>query len=500
MKPALPLLIALLSAIPAMGADAVITPIDAPQANLRLNLVEKYWRQGANDGPRLATARAAIQSVQAGIAAGKLSEARAEIERLELAAGITAGGTLMFGQPVYHPTPAMQTAYEKARRRLEVAMQTGDEARVTAAVWAVRNALGDQAGRSEMPLPGARADPHPLTEPEATALFVDALKHHPTAATLATGVAVRSLEPRAYASLVIAVCTLRDAIARHQPTDLPLADTVVRVSCDFLSSIQQPDGHLPTPDVRGANASLTDLLQSEADKNPVVLKDGFFIGIPVDGSAQFDNGEGGLTLLAAAAAYDNPKWRTAGLRAADWTLTQPCVRNFNYNAFSLALCARAYAATQDRKYLDFALARWRACIAPGQLKRGRWVDPHNAKTVYHLILVRAAQELFAVTPETEPAARAQLLRATRLGVATVIDEFTAVGVTNFSYALGVLVRQTRIDPHPDVRLRATVESTASVAYAKATRGATATFGVQPLELASLCDAWNSRPSIRPDAK
>ncbi len=406
----------------------------------------------------------------------------------------------MFGQRVYHPTPAMQTAYEKARRRLEAAMQTGDEARVTDAVSAVRSALGVQAGLSEMPLPGTRADPHPLTEAEATGLFMSALKNHPTSAALATGTAVRSLEPRAYASLVMAVCALRDAIARHQPADLPLADTIVRVSCDFLAGIQQPDGHLPTPDVRGMNASITDHLQGEADRNPASLKDGFFIGIPADGSAQFDNGEGGLALLAAAATYGNPKWRAAGLRAADWTLTQPCVRNFNYNAFSLTLCARAYAATQDRTYLDFALARWRVCVAPGQLNSGRWVDPHNAKTVYHLILVRAAQELFAATPATETAARAQLVRATRLGVTSVIAEFSSVGVTNFSYALGVLVRQAQIDPRPDAQLRPTIELAASVAYAKATRGAAPTFGVQPLELAFLRDAWQSRPGVPVDAK
>ncbi len=31
---------------------AVEAVIDEPRASLRLTLVEKYWRQGANDGPR----------------------------------------------------------------------------------------------------------------------------------------------------------------------------------------------------------------------------------------------------------------------------------------------------------------------------------------------------------------------------------------------------------------------------------------------------------------
>ncbi|MEI6053404.1 MAG: hypothetical protein WCQ44_11925 [Opitutaceae bacterium] len=481
--------VGLISAIGLRGAEALI---DLPRAKIRLALVEKYWGQGMNDGVHLAAARQAMPGVQLLINAGQLAEALAEIERLEREAGITAGGTLMFGQRVYHPTPTMQADYEKARRRLERAMQGGEEVQVGAAVAALQRILGDQAGLTEMPLPGMRAAMHPLSEAEVTALFVRALKNHAAASKLAAGTPIRTLEPRAYASLVMAICSLREAIARNQAEDLALVDTVVRVSCNFLAQIQQPDGHLPTPDVRGKNASITDLLQNQANQNPGMLQDGFFIGIPADGSVQFDNGEGGLALLCAAECYNHPHWRAAGLRAAAWTLTQPCVRNFNYNAFSLALCARAYAATQERKYLDFALRRWRTCLAPGQMQNGRWVDPHNAKTVYHLIILRAAQELLAVIPLEETLARGQLLRATEAGVKSVIDEFEHVGVTNFSYALGALVRQEKLDPQADPRLRATIELTASVAYAKASRTTTPSFGVQPLELAMLVQAWGKR--------
>ncbi len=48
--------------------------------------------------------------------------------------------------------------------------------------------------------------------------------------------------------------------------------------------------------------------------------------------------------------------------------------------------------TKDHRYLDAAREKVQLGIYPGQLKSGpqagRWFDPHNARLVYHFILLR----------------------------------------------------------------------------------------------------------------
>lgn len=130
-----------------------------------------------------------------------------------------------------------------------------------------------------------------------------------------------------------------------------------------------------------------------------------------EGDLQFDNGVCGLAMLEAHALTGERAFLESAVRAADWALARPLVPNWNYNAFSARLLARAYLATREPRFLDAARRTFALGVLPGQTETGRWFDPHNARTQYHAILATALSdhvELLAAVgaPERETAARA----------------------------------------------------------------------------------------------
>ena len=109
--------------------------------------------------------------------------------------------------------------------------------------------------------------------------------------------------------------------------------------------------------------------------------------------------------------------------------------NWNYNAFSVSLLAEAFRGTGDRRYLSNALHKAKAGVLPGQARNGRWMDPHNARTPYHLILLRSLNDLRIAMAKEPGAARTEIDTAAALAVDALIVEFEALGVTNTSFAL-----------------------------------------------------------------
>jgi hypothetical protein len=121
----------------------------------------------------------------------------------------------------------------------------------------------------------------------------------------------------------------------------------------------------------------------------------------------------GVALLRAGEILKDESYLAAGRRAAEWAAKQKCCANFNYNAFSVSLLARAGMK-------EAAMEKFRVGVAPGQAKNGRWIDPHNARTVYHVIILRALADLGRSTEVdaiAQPAIRA------------LLDEFDAMGIT-----------------------------------------------------------------------
>src|SRR5690606_5884781 len=62
--------------------------------------------------------------------------------------------------------------------------------------------------------------------------------------------------------------------------------------------------------------------------------------------------------------------------------------NYNYNTFVALGLTRAYQLTNDITYLDRAVENIRFAVFPGQLSNGRWFDGHNAKSIYHGIIIK----------------------------------------------------------------------------------------------------------------
>ena len=141
-----------------------------------------------------------------------------------------------------------------------------------------------------------------------------------------------------------------------------------------------------------------------------LLRNGWTIDDLGDGGLQFDNGLCGVAILELYEATREPRYLQAVKEAADWAVRQPPVPNWNYNAFSVYLLAKAARATGETRYRESAKLKARLGVYPGQLtdgpRRGRWADPHNARPSYHYILVRGIAALAAaLTPATRTAPR-----------------------------------------------------------------------------------------------
>ncbi len=175
-----------------------------------------------------------------------------------------------------------------------------------------------------------------------------------------------------------------------------------------------------------------------------------------------------MALLRAGELLKDESYLAAGHRAAEWAAKEKCCANFNYNAFSVSLLARAGMQ-------EAALKKFRVGVAPGQAKNGRWLDAHNARTVYHVIILRALADLgrsAEVDAVALPAIRA------------LLDEFDAMGITVEALPeLHALAKQ-----HPDEpRLQKAVRDMASTLVNKCTDGTRVKLGAQPHQLATVIE-------------
>jgi hypothetical protein len=159
------------------------------------------------------------------------------------------------------------------------------------------------------------------------------------------------------------------------------------------------------------------------------VKDGWIITADPDGGSQFDTGVCGTALLLAGQLHSREEWKRAGLQAAEWALRQKCCANFNYNAFSVSLLAHAFQVSGAPKYLDGALKKFRIGVAPGQAPNGRWIDAHNARTVYHLIILRALGDLGTALAADHRGERAEVDAVAKPAVNALLAEFDAMGQT-----------------------------------------------------------------------
>jgi len=455
-------------------------------AEARLRLARQLARE-MNDGALVERINAIAKQAKGDFETRRAAEADKRIREVEAAVGIDPGGWTMNGLKIFHPTPEMLARYAPLERALAEAMAANDPAAVRAVVAEMKQALGEQAGLPDARRRGDRAEVKPLSAADAVTLFLNALRADAAAMRdIAAGKPVANNMLRVYADLITGCCEARPWVQELEPDRLSDLDRIVEGACLILTRLQQPAGFFPIPDLRGKHIRFGAIIERLLASQPGAVKDGWVLAPDPDGGSQFDTGLCGTALIQAGVDYRRNTWTRAGLRAADWALEQRCVPNFNYNAFSVGLLARAYSFTQDARYLAGAIEKFRVGVAPGQLENGRWIDPHNARTVYHFIILRALHDLWEVLPREHRDVRAEVSRAAARAVTAALDEFEKAGIT--AVALRELLRHEELNPRPDPRLGAMIEQTASVVQTRCALGGRTRLGVAVTDLAALARA------------
>lgn len=218
----------------------------------------------------------------------------------------------------------------------------------------------------------------------------------------------------------------------------------------LMAAQEQGGGRLyPFPAVRGVQGNrameVADRFLERATRMGIlqqVVTNGWIVDDLGDGGLQFDNGECGMAMLEYFDLTRDAAVLQSALRATDYAKDCALVTNWNYNSFSVWLLARASRVTGNRAYFEAALLKAKLGVIPGQLvdgkNKGRWMDPHNARAVYHFILLRGLGELLHETPEEHPD-RSILEGALLSGLKARNREILERGVMNRDKALEALI-------------------------------------------------------------
>jgi len=439
-----------------VSCASALTPEDA---GARLRMARQIARE-RNDEKLVRGVEKLARDFKSGLPA----DAEEQLREAEKAVGIDPGGWSMAGQPLFHPTPEMEAALKAEGPKLAAAMASGDSAAVREITQAMENVLGDQAGVPDGRRMGQKAGDLKLSRAEAVKLFLDALETQGRAMrTLIKGELLPDQMARVYACV-----TMHPHVAQHAPQRLADVEKLLRGTAGILLKLQQPQGHFPFPDLRGKNIRFGDMTEKQLQNGSIQIEDGWIITPDPDGGSQFDTGVCGVALLRAGELLKDETYLAAGRRATEWAAKQTCCTNFNYNAFSVSLLAHAGMK-------EAALQKLRVGVTPGQAKNGRWIDPHNARTVYHVIILRALADL---------GRSAEIDAITQSAIRALLDEFDAMGITVEALPeLHALAKQ-----HPDdARLQKAVRDMASVIISKCTDGTRVKLGAQPHQLAAVAE-------------
>jgi hypothetical protein len=241
------------------------------------------------------------------------------------------------------------------------------------------------------------------------------------------------------------------AIARANLDGKPEALKLAEKLADFLmwTQAQAGAGCFPFPAAKGTSEDRAMQVASRfleqverAGKLLETVRNGWAFEDHGDGGLQFDNAECGIALFELHQLTQNPRYLASALKAADWALTRPLCSNWNYNAFSVHLLAKAHAHTREVRYLESALQKARFGVIPGQLVNGshsgRWMDAHNARPAHHYIMMSALTQLIGELPTAHPD-RPLVLKSLKLGLTARNTEFTTRGVMTKDKAMEALL-------------------------------------------------------------
>ena len=325
-------------------------------------------------------------------------------------------------------------AKAEIERDLRTALHAGDERAVAAAAQRWRVFLGPQAGQPEGGPPPRVAAAVAARAPRPTLAQVRTYwqdRHAQARRTIDDYLRLVATPTQLPAGLRVPATYVLALAALAGTDELPPAELRAEVArvATALRAVQRPDGLFPFPDLRQQAAATGRLVERLLQRHPEALRAGWLVSDGGGGDLQYDHGLCGAALVAAYQVTGEAQLLAAARRAEDWLRGQPIVPNWNYNAFSVWFLARLARATGDATTLAAAVRRCRLGMLPGQMENGRWLDPHNAKLVYHAILGRALVALVAAQEAVGPPADPALRLASRRALDAAAEEILREGVS-----------------------------------------------------------------------
>lgn len=125
----------------------------------------------------------------------------------------------------------------------------------------------------------------------------------------------------------------------------------VRTGADWLIQRQHASGVFPFPIGPGLKPrdKVGNIVARAIKERPEIVVNDWIPNDFGDGGLQFDNGLCGRALISTWELTKDAKYLDAARKSGEWTIQQPLVANWNYNAFSVGLLARLATATGEEK-------------------------------------------------------------------------------------------------------------------------------------------------------
>jgi len=406
----------------------------------------------------------------------------------EESVGLDGGGETMSGLRVAHIEPDTQKKLNALKERLEKVMNESNIGEIDAVILESKKLLGDNAGVPDNRRKGDHAKALPVKPVDVAELFLKVVQIDPRSLkALSSGKPVGDTLPRGYASVVHGCLTIRPLVEKHFRDKLGILDGLIKGCCSSMMELQVEKGHFKFPDLRGKHIRFGEMIEKLVAIDPDAVQDGWVVVPDPEGGSQFDAGECGTALLKAGTILKNDDFKRAGIKAADWAIGTRLVSNFNYNAFSASLLCEAHRVSGEKKYLEAAWKKYQFGVAPGQVGNGRWIDAHNARTVYHVILLRSQHDLLESLPAGKD--RDAIEKSARLAVVSLLEEAEKLGAPATSMTVQELARHLRLTKDWPTKARELLEIAASAAVQRCSSGGRIRPGAPLPELAAAALVW-----------
>ena len=477
--------ILLFTAAPLLAAEPKTITLDS--ADARLKRAYALARE-TNDEAIIEKVLEYRDGVKRAFGRKDLVAAERLVRDAEECVGLDGGGETMLGLRVARIEPEMQKKLNALEERLEKAMNGNDLTELAAVIAESEKLLGDNAGVPDTRRKGDQGKALPVKPVDVAELFLKVVQIDPRSLkALSSGMPVGDTLPRGYAAVVHGCLTIRPLVEKHFRDKLEIVDGLIKGCCASTIVLQVEKGHFKFPDLRGKHIRFGEMIEKLVAKDPDAIQDGWVVVPDPEGSSQFDAGECGIALLRAGTILKNEDWKRAGLKAADWAMSAPLVTNFNYNAFSVSLLCEAHRVSGEKKYLDAAWKKYQFGVAPGQAANGRWIDAHNARTVYHVILLRSQHDLLEALPAGKE--RDTVEQSARRAVMALLEEAEKLGAPATSLTVRELDRHARLAKESPTNLREMLEIAASAAVQRCSSGGRIRPGAPLPELAAASRVW-----------